>query len=72
MSDIEKAAKTSGPLSKEIPFKEEGIAAEDSEPEKVGTTTDYRDMARLGKAQQFKVRILSTIRCVLSTLTCSA
>jgi hypothetical protein len=47
----------SGGLAKETPFMEEEIAIENADPEKIGTTIDHRDMVRMGKTQQFKVRL---------------
>jgi hypothetical protein len=38
------------------PIISEDIALENADPEKIGTTTDHRDMVRMGKVQQFKVR----------------
>lgn len=46
-------------LPNETAFTLEDIAVENADPEKIGTTTDHRDMLRMGKAQQFKVCIIS-------------
>jgi hypothetical protein len=60
MSKISTIERSSGELSKGVPFTVEDMSPRDADPEKIGTTADHQDMVRMGKVQQFKVEIIPT------------